>query len=169
MRLSDDLAARRCFYAMPLITAPAVMVIDIPGRFAAQPNTLALGRYYIVMIESEAELTEFEAFLDTDRDTPCSLDLLDRRPSNRDTSAISLFEFAPPAPGWPCILLTHWPRDLAQLVGTDPEALARGAYSMDAFKDQDALQAEIKSIIAAFGEAVHVRHMSPLPRAAGRA
>jgi len=44
MRLSDDLAARRRLYAMPLVTAPAVMVIDIPPHLAGQG--LALDRYY---------------------------------------------------------------------------------------------------------------------------
>ena len=68
MRLSDDLAARRRLYAMPLVTAPAVMVIDIPPHLAGQG--LALDRYYIVMIETNEELAAFEAFLTADR-TPC--------------------------------------------------------------------------------------------------
>lgn len=167
MRLSDDLAARRCRYSMPLVTAPAVMVIDIPPHLAGQG--LALDRYYIVMIETDEELAAFEAFLNADRDTLSAPDLLDRKPSCREAGAISFFEFTPPEPGWPWILLCHWPRHFAQMFGTDPDALARGAYSMEAFDDREALQSTLKSYIAAFGDLASVKIIPPLSDVAGQA
>jgi hypothetical protein len=79
MRLSDDLAARRHLYSTPLITAPALLVIDIPPPYAGAG--LALARYYPVIVETGEELVEFEAFLDEDRPGLRPPDLLDRRPS----------------------------------------------------------------------------------------
>ncbi|EKU73348.1 MULTISPECIES: hypothetical protein [Sphingomonadales] len=167
MRLSDELAAQRRFYAMPLITAPSVMVIDIPQNLAGAG--LALGRYYIVIVEANEELAEFEAFLAADRVAMRPPDLLDRRPSRREAGAIGFFEFAPPEPGWPWILLCHWPRNFTGLFDTDPSALARGAYSMEAFQDRDALQSMLKAHIAVFGDLASVRTVPSLSGVVGRA
>jgi hypothetical protein len=167
MRLSDDLAANRRLYAAPMIFAPTVMVIDIPPRQAG--SGLALGRYYIVMIETDEELAEFEAFLAEDRDAARPPDLLDRRPSCREAGAITSFEFAPPASDWPWILLCHWPRQLARTFVADPEALARGAYTMEAFHSRDALRAALQAHVALFGDLAKVRTISPLSDMAGRA
>ena len=79
------------------------------------------------------------------------------------------FEFAPPEPGWPWILLCHWPRRFAQLFGADPDALARDAYSMEAFEDRDSLQSALKAHIAVFGDLASVKIIPPLPGTAGRA
>ena len=167
MRLSDELAARRRLYAMPLVTAPAVMVIDIPPRLAGQG--LALDRYYIVMIETDEELAAFEAFLTVDRDGLRAPDLLDRKPSCREAGEISFFEFSPPEPGWPWILLCHWPRHFARMFGTVPDAFARRAYWMEAFDDREGLEAALKAHIAAFGELADVKVIQPLAGTAGRA
>ena len=167
MRLSDELAARRCLYAMPLVTAPAVMVIDIPPHLAGQ--SLALDRYYIVMIETDEELAAFEAFLTADRDDLRSPDLLDRKPSCREAGEISFFEFAPPDPGWPWILLCHWPQRFARTFGEDPDALARGAYSMEAFEDRKSLESALTAHIAAFGDLASVKMIPPLSGTMGRA
>lgn len=167
MRLTDKLAARRRLYAMPLITAPAVMVIDIPVRFAGRG--LALGRYYIVIIENGDELAEFEAFLETDRATLQPPSLLDRRPSNRQTSAISFFEFAPPDAGWPWILLCHWPSVYASAGGNDPDAFARAAYTMEAFETRDDLISALQAHFAAFGTRVELRTVAPMIGPGGQA
>lgn len=167
MRLSDELAARRRLYATPLITAPAVMVIDIPAHLAG--TSLALDRYYIVMIETPEELAEFEAFLAADRAALQPPDILDRRPSSREAGAIAFFEFAPPTSDWPWILLCHWPRRFAQMFISDPDALARGAYSMEAFHSREALQAKLKSHIALFGDMASVRTIPSLSGIAGNA
>lgn len=167
MRLSDELAARRCLYTMPLVTAPAVLVIDVPLHLAGAG--LALDRYYIVMIETDEELAEFDAFLKADRPGRQAPNLLDRRPSLREAGAISFFEFAPPEQGWPWILLCHWPRHFAQMFGTDPQALARGVYSMEAFSDRDALQSALKAHVTSFGGLAEVRTIPPLTGTAGRA
>jgi len=167
MRLSDDLAARRCLYSMPLVTAPAVMVIDIPPQLAGAG--LALDRYYIVITETDEELAAFEAFLAAEHEIMRPPDLLDRKPSRREAGAIGFFEFTPPEPSWPWILLCHWPRRFAQMFCADPDALARGAYSMEAFDDRESLQSALKAHIAVFGDLATVKIISPLSGTAGRA
>ena len=167
MRLSDELAARRRLYAMPLVTAPALMAIDIPPNLAGAG--LALDRYYIVMIETETELAEFEDFLASDRAALQPPNLLDRRPSNLEAAAISFFEFAPPEPGWPWILLCYWPRRFARMFGADPDALARGAYSMEAFGDEEALRLAVNAHLAAFGDLASVKAIPALSGVAGNA
>src|SRR3546814_10468849 len=61
MRLIDELAANRLYYHRPLATLPDILLIDIPLRFSG--GGLALGRYYPVILESLAEMHEFEAYL----------------------------------------------------------------------------------------------------------
>ncbi|BAI96660.1 hypothetical protein Sj15T_09650 [Sphingobium sp. TA15] len=165
MRLSDELAARRRLYSMPLITAPALLVIDIPPAFAGAG--LALGRYYPVIVETDDELAEFGAFLNEDRPALRPPDLLDRRPSQRDASAITFIEYAPPTNGWPWMLLCHWPRAFAAMAGTDPEMLARGAYTTETLPSQAALQSVVISFVAAFGDGVEVVVVPPVAGTAG--
>ncbi|MBV2149901.1 hypothetical protein KRZ98_16780 [Sphingobium sp. AS12] len=165
MRLTDQLAARRRLYSLPLITAPALMVIDIPAPFGSR--SLALGRYYPVIIETNDELTEFESFLDADRPNLVAPDLLDHRPSNREASAITFFELAPPAPGWPWLLLCHWPRPYASLAGTDPNLLARGAYTTETFLDRGDLLTETARFIDMLGRDVELRVIPPMDDIAG--
>jgi len=167
MRLTDDLAARRALYILPLANAPAAMVIDIPRHFARRG--LALGRYYIVILETPHEAAEFETFLAADRPALCPPDLFDRRPSQRDTNAIIFFLFAPPKIGWPWILLCHWPADLAGHVTADPAALARGAYSMDAYESRAALQAALDAHIDALGDRTTVEIVQALDVPPGNA
>ncbi|WP_454887919.1 hypothetical protein [Sphingomonas oryzagri] len=167
MRLDDQLAARRLLYTAPLITAPAVMAIDIPALLAGQG--LALGRYYIVVIENDDELAEFETFLAADRPALCPPDLLDRRAANRETTAISFFEFAPSEPGWPWILLCHWPSAYAWAAGNDPDAFARGAYTMEAFATREDFASALQSHVSVFGAHAEVRIIPPLSGASGRA
>src|SRR3546814_20732035 len=59
--LIDELAANRLYDHRPLATLPDILLIDIPLRFSG--GGLALGRYYPVILESLAEMHEFEAYL----------------------------------------------------------------------------------------------------------
>ena len=65
VRLTDDLAAVRRLYARPLATLPDIMVIDIAVSYR-HPN-LSVGRYYGIMVETEAELSELDRFLKGER------------------------------------------------------------------------------------------------------
>lgn len=167
MRLSDEIAARRLLYSRPVVTAPALLVIDIPGRYRG-PG-LALGRYYPVIIETDEELDEFEAFLDADRVDPGSPDLLDRRPSRRAASAITFFEYAPPEPGWPWLLLCHWPRDYTERVRGDPTLLARGAYTTETFAAHGELLSTVAEFVNMLGDTVRLCVISPAADVAGSA
>src|SRR3546814_1853673 len=93
MRLIDELAANRCYYHRPLATLPDILLIDIPLRFSG--GGLALGRYYPVILESLAEMHEFEAYLCEPRMTLIAPALLDRRPSGLRTSDIIFARYEP--------------------------------------------------------------------------
>src|SRR3546814_14109634 len=79
MRLIDELAANRLYYHRPLATLPDILLIDIPLRFSG--GGLALGSHYPVILESLAEMHEFEAYLCEPRMTLIETALLDRRRS----------------------------------------------------------------------------------------
>ncbi|SNS68457.1 hypothetical protein SAMN06295912_11270 [Sphingomonas laterariae] len=167
MRLSDDLAARRRLYAFPLATAPALLVIDIPRRYAG--SGLLLGRYYPVIAETIDEVAEFERFLAAERPTPVPPDLLDLRPSARWAGTITFFEYRPPEPDWPWVLLCHWPADLASRAGRGTDMLARGAYTIEAFASRRMLLAHMMEFIAILGHDVDLRIVNPNTEIAGHA
>ncbi|MCG2841277.1 hypothetical protein L6Q21_09820 [Sandaracinobacter sp. RS1-74] len=165
MRLSHELAARRQLYSFPLPTAPSVLVIDIPRRYAGVG--LALGRYYPVIIETDDELAEFHAFLAADRPCVVPPDLLARRPSCRATQAITFFEYAPPQPGWPWLLLCHWPESFARRVETDPDMLARGAYTIETFADHRDLLAYMAQLCDMLGVQAQPKVVFPMTHVEG--
>ncbi|WP_298673169.1 hypothetical protein [uncultured Sphingomonas sp.] len=148
----DELAARRCLYPRPLPTAPALMVIDVPKKWAGA--NLPLGRFYPIIIESDEELSELEAYLAAPRTTPIVPDLLATRPSRLIASAITFFEFAPPAVGWPWFLVAHWPEDLAAISASlGPDMLARNAYTFETFASRDELIAAASALAGLLGGA----------------
>lgn len=129
IRLSETLARRRTLYRRPIATLPDVMMLDIPEAFAGR--TLPLGRYYPIILESEAELRELEDYLETPRSAVIVPDLLDRRPSALCANQITLAHYAPPNPVWPYLLLCHWPRAYTQLITPSADMFARGSYTME--------------------------------------
>lgn len=137
MRLTDDLAARRRLYARPLATMPDVLLIDIPPAFAS--SSLPFGRYYPVIIETDAEYAEMETFLDRDRSRLVAPDLLDRRRSGLRGDDIVFARYAPSGPGWPWLLLCRWPADYAAMVPTQGDYFARDAYTCEVFETVDDL------------------------------
>lgn len=149
MRLTDDLAERRRLYARPAITAPAMMVIDIPRHLAG--DDLPLGRYYPVILETDEELVEFEEFLNLERPDLVVPDILATRPGLLHTAAIAMFEYVPPEPGWPWVLLVHWPQAYAEQAAHDPEMMARGAYTMDLFLSRADLLAAVAILVEKTG------------------
>lgn len=137
MRLTDELTARRLIYTHPTPGMPSLVVIDIPSRLAG--DGLALGRYYTIVVETPEELAEFEAYLAKHRSHPGQPDLLDRRPSRHDARSVAIIEYAPGEAGWPYMLLCRWPSSIARQVQGDPELLARGAYTFEAFTEREPL------------------------------
>jgi hypothetical protein len=137
MRLVDDLAARRILYGRPLATMPDVLLIDIPRVFASP--SLPFGRYYPVIIETDAEYGEMEMFLDRDRPRLVVPDLLDRRPSALQGDDIVFARYAPSALGRPWLLLCRWPVEYAAMVPEQGDHFARGAYTCEVFETLDEL------------------------------
>jgi len=129
MRLGDILASRRRHYSRPLPTLPDICVIDIPQPYASP--SLPLGRYYPVIIETEAEWAEWDHFLATDRIVPCAPDLFDRRPSALHAGTITFAHYDPAETGWPWILLCCWPADHVARAGDEGDLFARSAYSVE--------------------------------------
>lgn len=167
MRLSDDLAARRRLYALPLPTAPALLLIDIAPRFAG--TGLLMGRYYPIIAETMDEVAEIERFLAAERPSAVRPDLLDLRPSSRTATTITFFEYRPPEPAWPWLLLCHWPGEYAMLAGTETQMLARDAYTTEAFPTRRALLAAITQLIGVLGHDVDLRVINPDIPVAGHA
>ncbi|QJU60637.1 hypothetical protein HL653_12490 [Sphingomonas sp. AP4-R1] len=143
MRLIDDLAATRLYYNRPLATLPDILLIDIPPRFSG--GGLALGRYYPVILESLAEMHEFEAFLCEPRKTLVAPALLDRRPSGLRASDIIFARYEPQAPNWPWLLICFWPQSYTAMVPPSDDSFARGSYTIDAYStERELIAAELK-------------------------
>lgn len=149
MRLADQLAAHRLVYTHPAAATPSLIVIDIPWSLAG--DGLALGHYYTVVAETPAELAEFDEFLVLDRPQLVAPDLLDRRPTGHEPRTVTLIEYAPCEPGWPWILLCQWPPAFAVHGQSDPEMLARGVYTFEAFRTRDELVTMARTTMATLG------------------
>ena len=106
-RLSDDLAKRRLLYPSPLISAPSVLVIDLPvsNRGAGLP----LGRYYPIILETDDECAEIERFLNAPRRAAVRSDILDLRPSQLRSDNVLISRYDPPVAGWPWLSVCRWP------------------------------------------------------------
>jgi hypothetical protein len=134
--LADGLARARLLYPPPLPSAPHILVIDVPTM--SRGAGLGLGRYYAIIIETDAELEEVERYLMTERAEPLLPNLLDYRPSNVWTDTVLICRYDPPADGWPWLVLAHWPPIYAQAAKVRGIAMARGCYSFDLFEQADA-------------------------------
>jgi hypothetical protein len=137
IRLSDSLARRRILYPRPIATLPDIMMLDIPDAFAGP--SLPLGSYYPIILETEAELRELECYLETRRPAVIVPDLFDRRPSALCAVRITLAHYPRPAPGWPYLLLCHWPRVYTRLVTPAADMFARDSYSMEMVRSSSEL------------------------------
>lgn len=161
IRLADHLARRRQFYPSPLIAAPGVMLIEIDRDYRSP--SLALGRFYPVIVEAEHELAELEAYLTALRPAPHSPDLLDDRPSALETPRILISRYAPAAPAWPWIAVTCWPADMAAAAHDAGVAMARGRYTMELFEDDTSLDEHCATLLHALGrdQDIALRLLSP--------
>lgn len=139
IRLTDHLAKRRLFYPSALISAPGALVIDVP--VGSRGPGLALDRYYVAILESEAEVAEMERLLAEPRSVPVPPDLFDDRPSGLLTDTILVSRYDPPKQGWPWLSICRWPASFAAAGGDLGMNMARGCYTMEAFQTPAALEA----------------------------
>jgi hypothetical protein len=138
-RLVDHLARRRILYRSSLLTAPSVLVIDVPP--GSRGSNLSLGRYYPIILETEGEVAEVEGFLEAPRVKLLPPNLFDRRPSNLQTDNILISRYDPPERGWPWLSICRWPSSYASGGEAMIGEMARGCYSMEMFETANALDA----------------------------
>lgn len=148
-RLSENLARRRVLYPSPLISAPSVLVIDIPP--SARGAGLALGRYYAIVLETDAERAELEDFLCEPRRGPVPPDLLDHRLSALVSEHLLISSYDPPAKGWPWLMVCRWPESLTAGVVAARTSMARGCYSMELFNSKEAMEESSVRLIQTLG------------------
>lgn len=166
MTLNDDLAACRQLYHRSLPALPDILLIDIPLRYAGAG--LALGRYYPVILESTTELAEMEALLAADRPEPVVPNLFDRRPSSLHSDDILFARYAPPAAGWPWLLLCRWPPSYTAMVPADGDLFARGAYTVELFGVPADLEHYEAQLLATLGS-YHAIRADPVSGPVGHA
>lgn len=155
MRLVDSLAARRRIYPRALITMPDLMVIDVAPAFRSA--SLPLGRYYPVILETDAEIAEMSEFLLLDRPFPVPPDLFDYRPSALETDDIIIGRYDPPEAGWPWLLLCHWPPSYVALAPDPVRDFARGCYTIETFASFEEADRATQLLLASLG------HRSNIP------
>lgn len=156
IRLGKSLVRRRALYTRPLATLPDVVMLDISASFASP--ALPLGRYYPIIVETDAERSELDAFLEAERPAVIVPDLLNRRPSSLTTAHISLAHYSQPEPSWPFLLLCQWPRAYADLVAAPADMFARERYTMEVLGTDEELQDRIGLLLDTLrsGRDVHV-------------
>lgn len=146
--LTQDLARTRMLYPRPVPTLPDILVLDIPDRFAHP--ALPMGRFYPILIETDAERDELDRFLGSARDGPIVPDLLDHRPTQLETGRIVFATYAPPEHDWPFVLLCHWPAAFSAMA-VDTSLFARGAYTSEMFETEAELAAAADRLLEVLG------------------
>lgn len=129
---------------------PDILVIDIPEPFASA--SLPLGHYYPIIIENDDELRELEAFLAAERPELVVPDLLARRSSALVSIGITFCRYRPPSPGWPWVLLCHWPDYFTAMVTPADDHFARESYTIELFGSLDDLRIVELLLLKTLGE-----------------
>lgn len=137
------------------------MLVDIDAAYRSP--SLALGRFYPIIVETEHEHVELESYFSALQPAPKAPDLLDDRPSAIETPRILISRYTPPAPGWPWIAVTCWPVDMAAAARDVGIAMARGRYTMEVFEDAAALDIHCATLLHALGRDndLELRMLSP--------
>lgn len=151
-RLSDDLTKKRLLYPSPLISAPSVLVINVPR--SNRGTALPLGRYYPIILETDDECAEIECFLNEPRPKAVRPDIFDRRPSQLRSDNVLISRYEPPISGWPWLSVCRWPDNRARAEALPTLLMARGCYTMELFGSEAELNASQVEIVASLG----VRH-----------
>lgn len=148
------------FYPSPLMKAPSVMIVDVPAH--RRGETLPLGRYYPIIIETDSERDEVLGALERRLGESASLDLLDHRPSNLWSDRVLISRYDSPAPGWLWVAVTRWPESFRDAGADHGIAMARGCYTMELFASVDELDEHCAALLDGLGSQypVHVRMLS---------
>jgi hypothetical protein len=159
-RLADHLAKRRLLYPSPLVSAPSVLVIDIPAD--SRGPGLALDRYYAVILENEAEQAKLERFLCAWRPALVAPDIFDHPPSALQTDTVLISRYVPPIQGWPWVSVCRWPESFTEAARGLNMGMARGCYTMELFHTSEALDHHVLVLLDALDKehAISVRTLS---------
>jgi hypothetical protein len=159
--LAATLARRRIYYPRPVATLPDILMIDVPRRFPSE--RLALGRYWLIMVETIDEQSEIESFLEMERDSVVLPDLLDERPSRMPTKHLTIAHYRPSEPRWPYVQLCEWPADFTAKAPDKNRMFKRGAYTFELFRDRERLEKATKILLASLDRrhAPHVEIVFP--------
>lgn len=149
-RLCDDLARKRLFYPSPLISAPSVLVIDVPPL--NRGTALPLGRYYPIILETDDERAEIECFLAAPRQEAVLPDIFDLRPSQLRSDNVLISRYDPPISGWPWLSVCRWPDRFAAAAVSPGVAMARSCYTMELFNSAAELDESQIEIVASLGD-----------------
>jgi hypothetical protein len=133
--LNPAVARHRVFYPRPVAPMPDILMIDMSS--GARDNAGSFRRFHPILCETVGEQQEVEAYLDEERDGAFPSDPLDTRPSVLPTDHTTIAHYAPPADGWPYLLLCRWPPDLTAIAPKDLNMFARGAYTVELFDDHE--------------------------------
>jgi hypothetical protein len=159
--LAATLARRRIYYPRPVATLPDILMVDVPRRLASK--RLALGRFWLMMVETIDEQSEVDLFLEMERHSIVHPDLLDERPSLMPTKHLTIAHYRPSAPRWPYVQLCQWPADFAEKTPDKNRMFKRGAYTFELFLDRDTLEKATKILLASLDRrhAPHVEIVFP--------
>lgn len=149
VRLADSLAAVRRLYRRPVATMPDILVVEIAP--AHRRPSLSLGRFLWRPARTEAEHREFEEFLTTERLVLIAPSLLDRRASALSTGRITIARYVLPEPGWPWVLLCHWPGAYTREAPIEDDLFARGAYTIEMYADETRATFGAELLLASLG------------------
>lgn len=144
--LSPTVARHRVFYPRPVAPMPDILMIDMSA--GGRDTVPSFRRFHPILCETIAEQREVEGYLDGQRDGPFPSDPLDARPSVLPTDHTTIAHYAPPAGGWPYLLLCRWPPDLTAAAPKDLNMFARSAYTVELFDDHEQLEQATERLLA---------------------
>ena len=144
-RLTDDIARSRLLYSAPVVSAPHILLIDLPA--CHRGAGLLLQRYYSVILETEAEVEEMESWLARPREDAVPPSLFDKRASRVTGQGVLVARLNPVRAGWPWLVVCRWPASAAPHI-----QLARGCYSIEAFDTSQAMTRHCVTLLAALGQ-----------------
>ena len=142
-------AVARLFYPSPLITAPSVMIVEVPARYRGA--MLPLGRYYPIIVETDVERDEVEQALVTGWRDGTGVALLDHRPSNLWSDRVLISRYDPPARGWPWVSVARWPDRFREVAADHGVEMARGCYTMELFATASELESHSATLVKGLG------------------
>ena len=88
-----------------------------------------------------------EAFINEDRQSVVVPNFLDDRFSTFTREHLTIAQYRPPRAAWPFVQLCQWPADFTMRTASRKRALARGAYTIELFRDRSALEEATRTLL----------------------